>query len=166
MSSSVKERLKESRRFSQGLHRLQKTPKLFREKTSDGWTEKVTEEKEIFSSCSNEDQRRNLSGEKKRTGIPWDKHKDKTATALRLTLICFQGIYIATCQAWDAEDSLYTCELETVSQDPGKKDPSVPEEMEVNTAIPSVLQKRSSFFNKIPNALSRPTLKNAFPSQR
>ncbi|KYO35165.1 hypothetical protein Y1Q_0001051 [Alligator mississippiensis] len=44
------------------------------------------------------------------------------------------GIYTDTVQAWDTEDSLYTCELETMSEDTGKKDPPIPEEMGVHTA--------------------------------
>ncbi|XP_019400181.1 PREDICTED: uncharacterized protein LOC109316499 [Crocodylus porosus] len=61
-----------------------------------------------------------------------------------------------TCQAWDTEDSSYTSELETLSEDAGKKDLPIPEEMGVDTAAaPSVLKKWSSFFNKIPNAVSR-----------
>ncbi|KYO35134.1 hypothetical protein Y1Q_0001021 [Alligator mississippiensis] len=41
--------------------------------------------------------------------------------------------FILTCQAQDIEDSLYTCEFKTMSEDAGKKDPPVPEEIGVDT---------------------------------
>ncbi|XP_059583218.1 fibrous sheath-interacting protein 2-like [Alligator mississippiensis] len=66
------------------------------------------------------------------------------------------GIYADRCQTLDIEDSSYMSELETLSEDAERKDSLTPEEMGGDTAAAaSASRKQSSFFKKIPNALSR-----------
>ncbi|KYO24392.1 hypothetical protein Y1Q_0002032 [Alligator mississippiensis] len=64
------------------------------------------------------------------------------------------GFYDDVRHAWAIEDSFYMCELETLAEGSSQNEEISPisGEMDVDTAAP---KKQSSFFMKIPNALSR-----------